>query len=171
MPERDWVCECCAGDLDEPPCPSCKFAVGFHMCDHRQDLMRWRKGTLYDGEYDAALALYKLHKMNLPLDTLREKAHAYAEAGRLSQAMAENVIRTIQEERGEPAETNALLTFEEGANEPARADGPALHGRASLEALRALLEEREEKMRAGRAPAFNMKYGLMCSGCVCDLIL
>ena len=151
MPEHDLVCECCAGDLDEPPCPSCKFAVGFHMCEHRQDRLRWRKGTLYAGEYDAALALYKLHRMMLPLDTLREKAHAYTEAGRLSQSMAENVIRTIQEERGESAEPNAMLTFEDGTNETARSDGPAVQVGASLDALRTLLQEREKKMRAGRA--------------------
>ena len=48
--EHGLVCECCAHEIDDSPCPSCRFAVGFHNCGHRPEQCLWRiSGCSGDG--------------------------------------------------------------------------------------------------------------------------
>ena len=70
--EHHLVCECCAHEIDGSPCPSCRFAIGFHICQQRPEHYRWCKGTLYAGSYDISLMLYRLHKKMLPIEALKE---------------------------------------------------------------------------------------------------
>ena len=96
-PEHGLVCECCAGEIADSPCPSCRHAVGFHHCQQRPEHMWWRKGTLHAGQCDISLVLYRLHKKMLPLETLKKKAQAYMLGNHFEENKCEVIGNTNRE--------------------------------------------------------------------------
>ena len=61
--------------------------------------MVWRKGTLFAGEVDIQRALFNLHRKMVPTEVLREKADMYVDAGLVSRARADVMLRVIEAER------------------------------------------------------------------------
>ena len=89
-PEHALVCECCAHEIADSPCPSCRYAIGFHICQQRPEHMLWRKGTLHAGTFDISLMLYRLHKKMLPLEKLKKKAQAHMLGNHFEEMMRNN---------------------------------------------------------------------------------
>ena len=143
--QHDLVCACCAGDLASI-CKACLHAVGFHRCEKTRDAshLRWRKGTLHNGEMDIERVIYNLHRKGLPLHTLREKADAFVDASNLSREKADSIIQIIEQERGTVRVANDIAAGEVGADERAR-----LSSRLTPAELQAELDKREAFLREG----------------------
>ena len=60
--DLDLVCRCCAEEMADSVCKSCRHALGFHLCrkpnNTRQHLL-WREGTLDAGVRDDRVAAEK----------------------------------------------------------------------------------------------------------------
>ena len=61
-------------------CDSCRNATGWHRCssnEHRQGDLLWKAGTLHAGHLDIQRVLFNLHRRQLPMAVLDEKAIEY----------------------------------------------------------------------------------------------
>ncbi len=144
------ICSCCAEELGSV-CLSCRYAVGWHFCKNQRSLAGqrlWRKGTLYGGKIDIQRVLFNLHRKLLPTDVLQNKAREYVAEGRITEAEAEQIMRAIEGERN-----SNRLTNDAAVDEPAAATSSSTttSRRLTRAELEALLDDRQEKMRAGRA--------------------
>ena len=109
--------------------------------------------VLLSGKLDVQRALYNLHRRNLPLEKLHEKAKEYIEADPplIDEASALAMIRAIEAERG------TLAVLNENAH-PAEEGSPALVdalplARLSSDEMRELLHKRERQMQDGGDPS------------------
>ena len=102
--ELNLVCRCCAEEMRDSVCKSCRHAIGFHLCRNpnnpRPQLFLWRKGTLHAGVLDVQRVLFNLHRKLLPTNVLQEKASEYLAADLISSEMAARVVECIKQERG-----------------------------------------------------------------------
>ena len=148
--ELDAICPCCEG-LIGGHCDSCRFAVGFHRCSSRRrdcgDRMMWKKGTLHLGKLDVQRTLFNLHRKMVPTESLHETAQRYVAGGGMTSEEAYNIMRAIEQERGQLRITG---------NEPASSGDPGGSGepgvispKMSPQELAAELNEREVMMRSG----------------------
>ena len=151
--EADLVCKCCAGELDGAPCRSCKHATGFHLCRNPNagDNLRhrWRKGTLFAGPLDIQRVLFNLHRKMLPDHVLEAKAMQYEEAKLIDKDTIERTLKCIRLERGTTTYLNDGVDDEaEERTEAARTADE--HTKLRPDALKKLLDERVEMMKAGK---------------------
>ena len=85
--ELDIVCRCCAEEMQDSPCPSCRYATGFHICcnDHNPcGHHLWRKGTLHAGTLDVQVSLSYTPTRHRP--TLFPRNESRSPAGPLQSA-------------------------------------------------------------------------------------
>ena len=90
--------------------------------------------------------LFNLHRKQLPLHVLKERAKSYVDLGLIQQDMAERIIRVIEWERGDSFYVNDV---QPGDAQEAGGGGSSLSTRLSPEQMRALLERRVEMMKQG----------------------
>ena len=108
---------------------------------------------MLSGKLDVQRSLYNLHRRNLPLEKLHEKAKAYIKEGLIDEASALAMIRAIEAERG------TLAVLNENAH-PAEEGSPALVdalplARLSSDEMRELLHKRERQMQDGGDPSHD----------------
>ena len=149
--ELGAVCSCCALET-ERRCKACRYAVGWHRCMSHTSRARlvWCKGTLHDGHLDAQRVLFNLHRRLIPLEVLRQKADAYVVGQLLTPAEADAVLRAIEQERNVARVANDVPGAAGASGTTSSTGGSSsAGGRLTEEQLRALLAEREQKMREG----------------------
>ena len=145
--ELGLVCACCAETLTRSVCPSCMYAVGWHLCenDARKHFL-WKKGTLHAGALDVQRCLFNLHRKLVPTPALREKADAYVAKELISADMANRVLQAIEQERNHSA---ILNDEEQPANGEPQNESPQLSTRLSKQQMKDLLSKREAMMAEG----------------------
>ena len=151
--DYNLICDCCALRLKEV-CAACQYAVGFHCCQNPENshhhLMRWRKGTLFAGAFDAERCLLNLYRKGLPMEKLKKKAQEYVEGGLLSDDAGKLVCKTLENEKRVERIVNAHLV--DGAQAPSEGVGDVgVSSTLSAAGLRKELEVRELRMREGAA--------------------
>ena len=139
--EHDLICRCCNEELPNSPCDKCRYTVGFHRCDFAPHL-RWKKGSLHAGVLDVQRVLFNLHRRQLPINVMRERAQSYVDAGLISSDVAQRIITIILSERRYEEHLNDV-------DEPQQ-DGNNLTTKLTQEQMERLLDERVEMMRKGR---------------------
>jgi len=137
----DIICACCAVAESEV-CKSCRFAVGFHLCEKKPDQLLWRRNCLHGEEMDCERALWNLHRKMVPTSVIRDKAREYEAAGLMKREQAHRMVKAIEEERILERVANGMADGEEDA------EGEET-GAYSQEELKKLLLIREENMRTG----------------------
>jgi len=145
--ELGVVCRCCNEEMEGSPCPSCRYATGFHICLNEHNNCGhhlWRKGSLHAGVLDVQRVLFNLHRKLLPLDALKSKAQGYVDANLITSELAERCIRVIESERGDEMYVNDLQ-----GEAPAESTTTGLSTKLSPEQLDTLLTKREAMMRDG----------------------
>ena len=141
--EYNLICHCCLEESgNNLVCDSCKFAVGFHRCEHHAKI-RWRKGTLFAGELDAQRCLFNLHRRGCPTQALHEKADEFIDNGLLRAPEAASVIRTIEQERSVTRVINDV-----GASDNNTSAAGRISSNLSSQELSTMLAERETKLQA-----------------------
>ena len=107
----------------------------------------WKKGTLHLGKLDVQRTLFNLHRKMVPTESLHETAQRYVAGGGMTSEEAYNIMRAIEQERGQLRITG---------NEPASSGDPGGLGeprvispKMSPQELAAELNEREVMMRSG----------------------
>ena len=148
--ELDAICPCCEG-LVGGPCDSCRYAVGFHRCSSRShdwgDTMKWKKGTLHQGKLDLQRTLFNLHRKMVPTERLREAAQRYVAGGGITNEAAHNIMRAIEQERGQVRISGSASSSSGGLE---ASGGPGVVSpKMSAQELAAELSEREVMMRSG----------------------
>ena len=147
--ELDIICRCCAQELPDSICTSCKHAIGFHRCqnpNNDQKHFLWTKGTLHAGVLDVHRVLFNLHRKNLPPTALIEKAKTYYEKGLIDLESSKRVLNCIFQERGT---TTYLNDGVEEAPENAATGG--LSTKLSPAAMKELLAKRERMMQESKS--------------------
>ena len=141
-------CDCCVCDRNlTPPCKNCVHAIGFHTCVHhtRPPAVRWKRGTLYGGKFDAQSVIARFHKKGMRLETLRTKISEYVEANAMDKDQAEKVLALIESERGVHREGNCVGDDEIfGVDAEART---STTGALTVRQLEDKLKERERNMQ------------------------
>ena len=147
--ELDIICRCCAQELPDSICTSCKHAIGFHRCqnpNNDQKHFLWTKGTLHAGVLDVHRVLFNLHRKNLPPTALVEKAKTYVEKGLIDPESSKRVLNCIFQERG----TTTYLN--DGVEEvPENAATGGLSTKLSPAAMKELLVKRERMMQESKS--------------------
>ena len=137
------ICPCCALAEDER-CKACLYAIGFHTCEATTKV-QWKAGTLHHGVMDFQRVLFNLHRRGIPTEALKTKADLFVANGDLPSKMAEDIILTIEAERGKQNILNA------GTDDAAEGGRAHLSGRLTLTEMTQELEKRIEMMRSGAA--------------------
>ena len=160
--ELGLVCACCTEELTGSVCPSCRYATGWHKCslenNHRHFL--WRKGTLFAGALDVQRVLYNLHRKLVPSAHLELKAEEYVDARLIDKAMAERVLRVIEQERGHDTYANDL------PDEPAGGAAATFSSRLTPAQMAELLAKREAMMRTGIGDSDKWRVYHHIVGCI-----
>ena len=100
---------------------------------------------MFAGPLDIERCIFNLYRKGVPLEALKIKADEYREAGYISIDMARQVIRLIEEERGQKRIANQPLL---GPGEAPPGDAQAeesVSSRLNAAALRRELAEREDE--------------------------
>ena len=154
--ELDAICPCCEG-LSGGHCDSCRYAVGFHRCGSHGhdwgDIVEWKKGPLHQGKLDLQRTLFNLHRKMVPTDRLRETAQRYVAGGGMTNESAHNIMRAIEQERGQQPITGSAASSTDG---PEGSGGSGvISPKMSPEELAAELHQREVMMRSGGSGALD----------------
>ena len=143
-PELGCVCDCCARNAaSSGSCASCRFAVGWHRCQARPDDLLWCAGTLHGGKLDIQRVLFNLHRRQLPMDAIDQKANDYVTDGLVTREEADGMLLVIRAERGVGGIANEVCGNE---SDPAPSCAPR---RLSKNELQALLDKRVGQMQDG----------------------
>jgi hypothetical protein len=150
-PELGLVCQCCAGAVEwSGHCDSCRYAVGWHVCQHERNTANktpaWKPGTLHDGVLDVERVMLNLHRRQLPDDILQQKAQQYVDEELISRRKADDILEIIRCERGQGATTNDLAMGDDAAGSSGGAGASRKLSRAEMVEL---LAKREAQMREG----------------------
>ena len=149
----DLICPCCAQELPDSVCASCRHAVGFHRCQNPNNEKKhflWTKGSLHAGVLDVHRVLFNLHRKNLPDKALEEKAEAYVKEDLLDRETAQRILNCIFQERG----TTTYLN--DGVEEvPENAVTGGLSTKLSPTAMKELLAKRETMMKESKSGEVN----------------
>jgi len=137
--ELDLICACCNEEVPNGPCPSCRYTVGLHRCNFAPHL-RWRKGSLHAGVLDVQRVLFNLHRKQVPMEKMRERAKAYVDAGLITEDVAQRIISVILSER------NYEEYLNDGSGAPEESN---LSTKLTHEQMQTLLEERVALMQQG----------------------
>ena len=146
--DMNCICNCCAEELPDSVCDSCRHAIGFHRCQNPNNRghFLWRKGTLHAGVLDAQRVLYNLHRKLIPNAVLEEKRKAYYEAGLISKEASIRVLQCIFQERGTATYLN------DGIDEVPDGSAPGeLSSKLTPAAMKELLDKRVVMMQDGHA--------------------
>ena len=109
--------------------------------------MKWKKGTLHQGKLDLQRTLFNLHRKMVPTERLHETAQRYVAVGGVPDEEAHNIMRAIEQERGQLRITGDAPSSSGG---PAVLGGPGVVSpKMSPQELAAELNEREVLMRSG----------------------
>ena len=157
-PELNLVCRCCAGQTGNPICNACTNGVGWHYCacdgstpENRQ--LRWKPGSLHGGKLDIQRVLYNMHRRNVPLNVIEDKALTYASTTPplIPVDMAKAILDIIRLERGPaPIVNDGTGGVQDvgGGSDP----GISTSRKLSQQGLEELLVQRERLMQSGGAP-------------------
>ena len=108
--------------------------------------MKWKKGTLHLGKLDVQRALFNLHRKMVPTERLHETAQRYVAGGSMTNEEAHNIMRAIEQERGQLRITGGAPSSSGG---PEGLGGPGIVSpKMSPQELAAELNEREVMMRS-----------------------
>ena len=109
--------------------------------------MKWKKGTLHQGTLDLQRTLFNLHRKMVPTERLQETAQRYVAGGGMTNEAAHNIMRAIEQERGQQRITGDVSSSSGG---PEVLGGPGVVSpKLSPQELAAELNEREAMMRSG----------------------
>ena len=103
------------------------------------------------GQLDVQRVLYNMHRRNVPLKVLHEKAEAYITEALIDRGQAINMIRAIEAERGCLAVISDNVDQTDAGSQSLANDLPLT--RLSLDEMRGLLQKRERQMQDGGDPS------------------
>ena len=109
--------------------------------------MKWKKGTLHQGTLDLQRTRFNLHRKMVPTERLQETAQRYVAGGGMTNEAAHNIMRAIEQERGQVRITGSACSSADG---PEGSGGPGvISPKMSPQELAAELHQREIMMRSG----------------------
>ena len=119
-----------------------------------------RKGTLVAGTLGVQRVLYNLHRKLVPSAHLKCKADEYVKARLIDEAMAERVLRAIEQERGHDTYANEV------SDELAGGVAATFNSRLTPAQMVELLAKREAMMRTGAGESDQWRVYQHIVGCI-----
>ena len=109
--------------------------------------MTWKRGSLHQRALDLQRTLFNLHRKIVPPERLQETAQRYVAGGGMTNEAAHNIMRAIEQERGQQRITGDASSSSGG---PEVLGGPGvISPKLRPQELAAELNQREAMMRSG----------------------